>query len=325
MSPPPKSRKAPPAKGKKGRGKKKMKPSPIAGQLVAGLTLAAMFVGVAGIGVYLAPRFMPKAAPSATPKPDEVVVRPSIEPKLDSMTLKRPGLALEPPDEVYFNKAADIKANNPLAPAVNNLLGKGVITVFADGLFRPNDPIPRAEFLVWLYNADMEQTTPGPDPFITVKKPFPTVQATGDEFPDVPVDYWAANVLASIKRTNVFMQVLDKKLRPDAPLTREEWLGFAAYLGTAKDVQAKLPDQANMTKVAVAMRKLNYNDPQALKDEYRLPMLLVAGDDKRRAWIADTFPPPVNIEPFAPNKPVTRGQAAAWMNEAYSSIGLGIM
>lgn len=315
-----------PRQGGGGKRKKKKPASAISGQLVGGITLVVVVGFFGAIGVYMAPRFMPKPKPSSTPKPSEQVARPSIEPTLENATPKRPGLALAPDDEVYAPKAVDVHAATALDPPVNGLLAKGVLTVFADGRFRPNDPVPRAEFLVWCYNAVEAQTVAGADHFVSPKKAFPTVSdASGSEFKDVPQDYWAAPVLASIKESGIFDSVLDKTLRPDAPLTRQEWAGFAAYLATAKEARAKMPDEIDMTKLAVALRKASYTDASALKEEYRIPVFFIANDDKRRGWISDTFTPPDLPGPWGPNKPVSRGEAASWLGGFYDQVGLGLM
>jgi hypothetical protein len=132
-------------------------------------------------------------------------------------------------------------------------------------------------------------------------------------------------VLAAIKHTNVFENVLDRSFRPDAPLTRQEWAGFAADLAVSKEVRAKLPDTIDATKLAVALRKLNYTDPTAIKEEFRAPVFVIASDEKRKSWITETFAPPELPGGWGPNKPVTRGEAAAWLGGAYDQIGLGLM
>lgn len=295
------------------------------GQIVGGLTLLVVFGVVAVAGYYGVKKAMPEAKATPTPAPNVKVARPQIEATLENQPPKRPGSALYPEDEVYAPKAADIKKDTPLDPPVNGLLARGVITVFADGKFRPNDPLPRAEFLVWVHNAVEAQTAPGPDPFVSPKKGFPVAEPTGDEFKDVPVDYWAASVLAAAKKSGVFEQVLDKTFRPDAPLTRQEWAGFAAHIAIAKEAQNKVPQEIDATKLAVAMRKLNYTDPTALKEEYRWPMFAIAGDEKRKAWITETFAAPENPGPWGPSKPVTRGEAASWLGGFYEQVGLGLM
>lgn len=322
---PPPGKKAPP-RGARPKGKKKKKqPNALTGQIVGGLTLLVVFGVVAVAGYYGVKKAMPEPKATPTPKPNLKVARPNIEATLENQAPKRPGLALYPEDEVYAPRAKDIAKDTPLDPPVNGLLARGVLTVFADGKFRPNDPVPRAEFLVWVYNAVEAQTAPGPDPFVSPKKGFPAAEPTGDEFKDVPVDYWAASVLAGAKKSGVFEQVLDKEFRPDAPLTRQEWAGFAAHIAITKDVQAKLPQEVDATKLAVALRKLNYTDPGALKEEYRWPVFAIAGNDKRKAWITETFAPPDIPSPWGPTKAVTRGEAAAWLGGYYDQVGLGLM
>ncbi|MDB5096500.1 MAG: putative endoglucanase [Cyanobacteria bacterium RYN_339] len=323
--PPPSKR--PPQRGgahPKGR-KKKKKPSALTGQIVGGLTLLVLIGVVAVAGYLVAKRAIPEPKAAATPAPNLKVARPTIEATVENQPPKRPGLALFPEDEVYAPRAKDIAKDTPLDPPVNGLLARGVLTVFADGKFRPNDPMPRAEFLVWLYNAVEAQTAPGPDPFVSPKKGFPAAEATGEEFKDVPADYWAASVLASAKKSGLFESVLDKEFRPDAPLTRQEWAGFAAHVGIAKEAQAKVPAEIDATKLAVALRKLSYTDPTAIKEEYRWPVFAIVSDDKRKAWFSDAFPTPDIPGPWGPSKPMTRGEAATWLGGFYDAVGLGLM
>ena len=283
----------------------------MASQLMLGLGLFGLACLIGLGGVYYAPKFMPSPKATTTPKPSEMVVRPSIEPTEESVDPKRPGLALLPPDEIYAKRAVDINQGNPLDPPVNGLLARGILTVFADGKFRPKDPVPRAEFIVWCYNAVMAQTVAGPDPFVSPKKGFPTVNATGEEFKDLPADYWAANVIASVHKTGIFDDILaEHTFRPDAPLTREEWAGFVADLAVAKDVREKLPNPFPVTKAKVAYRAMNYTDMDQIKQEFHLPIFLICSDEKRRGWMDDTFGTPINPGPWGPRKFVTRGEAA---------------
>ena len=116
-----------------------------------------------------------------------------------------------------------------------------------------------------------------------------------------------------------------KAFRPDAPLTRQEWAGFAAHIAVAREAKNKVPQEIDATKLAVALRKLNYTDPTAIKEEYRWPVFAIAGDEKRKAWITETFAAPENPGPWGPARPVTRGEAASWLGGFYEQVGLGLM
>lgn len=341
MSMPPKPRKKNPAKRAPGsdgppggpprsKGKKlRRKPKPrkkqntLLPQIISGVTLVGVLGGVVALGLWLAQRAMPEDKPVVV-DPAVQVARPSIEPTLAGVKPKRPGLVAEPPDEIYFPKATDI-SGSAFEPQVQGLLERHVITVFADGKFRPNDAVPRAEFLVWLYNAVMAQSVAGPDPFVTAKKPFSTVAPTGAEFTDVPEDHWALPVLATLKSSGVFDTELMKTVRPDAPLKREEWAAYAALIAASRDARGALEQPVNATKLAVAMRKYGYTDPAAIKDEYKPFVFFIAGHDKRRAWLGDSFEPPLNPGPWGPNKSMTRGEAATWLGAFYEDVGMGMM
>lgn len=321
---PPSQRAGKPTARPKGKGKKK-KINAWTTQIIAGGTLLLVGVIVAGAGVYMARRIAPQPQPTATPAPHVKVARPAIEATLENQAPTRPGLALYPEDEVYASRASDLPKDSPLEQRVTPLLSHGVLTVFADGKFRPNEPVPRAEFVTWLYNAVEAQTTPGDDHFVTPKKGFNTADVTGEEFRDVPSDHWAAPVLATVKKSGIFEAVLEKTFRPDAPLTREEWAGFAAYIAMAREARAKVPEEVDEVKLAVGLRKLNYNDPKALGDMYQWPVFAIVVDDKRKNWIGNMFEAPDNPGPWNPHKAVKRGEAALWLGEFYDQVGLGLM
>ncbi|MDX9917714.1 MAG: S-layer homology domain-containing protein [Gudongella sp.] len=69
-------------------------------------------------------------------------------------------------------------AGTPIEPAVERLVGLGVLTGYPDGTFRPNEPITRAEYATIVYKATQLTMIPG---------------ATG--FGDVPEAHWAAKFI----------------------------------------------------------------------------------------------------------------------------------
>lgn len=302
-----------------GKGKKKKKKGTgLMAQLIAGITLTAAIGGVAAAGIYLAEQAANKQAEK--PVNPLAVPRPKFSPTLDGLEPNRPGWAASPEDEVYERKATDV-ATTPYEPPVQGLLLKEVLTVFADGKFRPNAPVSRAEFVNWCYNAVMAQSVPGPDPFVAPKRAFNKTEATGEEFTDVPVEHWAANVLASVHGQGL---IPHKTFRPDEPLTREEWAQFASAFGATKaqrEAMAKTPDAKQLQ---VAYRARNFTDFAALKEPMKPYVFFVFADETRQKWLDEAFTLPEAPGPWQPAKPVTRGEAAAWIGGVYDQIGKDI-
>lgn len=302
--------------GKKRRGKKKKKKALPLPQLVGAITAAVACGGLMALGAWLAVRSLPQDVPTALASP---LPRPSIDPQLESVPPHRPGLAAHEPDEVYYPQATDLAGVRD-GEAIAALLQKGVLTVFADGKFRPNEPIPRAEFATWCYNAVMAQSAPGPDPFTIPRKGFATVSPTGDVFGDVSADHWAAGVLASVKASGLLGPAGDGYFRPDAPLTRAEWLVLASRFASSKSEIATLAAPKG-DALAIAYRRLNYTDLAALPAPF-LPYAAYVFEDERRAhWIDAAFAPPIEPGPWHPLARVTRAEAADWIAESYDQIG----
>lgn len=308
---------------KKGKGKGKGKKKKSAGlsvmaQVIGGLTLLVVVGGVVAAGIYIADRSLPKETKQVVPGG---VQRPTIKATIAGIEPKRDGYALAPDDEVYAHQASDV-AKTPLEAPVNGLLAREVLTVFADGKFRPNMPVTRAEFANWCYNAVMVQSAKAPDPFSVPARPFNSVEATGDEFTDVPAEHWAANVLATLQGAHL---IEDKAFRPDAALTREEWAQLASLFAATKDERAtalKLPIDAK--KFQVAYRSRNFTDFSALKPATKPYVFFVFSDPKRADWLDEAFPIPDMPSPWGPGKPVTRGEAASWIGGVFDKIGKGI-
>ncbi|MEB3196591.1 MAG: S-layer homology domain-containing protein [Candidatus Sericytochromatia bacterium] len=321
MSPPPRKKSAPPPpaageppRRRKRRKKKKRSLTPL---FVLGGTILLALGGLVAGGVYLAEQFVPTPPPSVDP---EAVVRPAVAETQRSERVRRPGLVLRAPDQVYCLKASDV-AGKAIELPVNGLLERGVLTAFADGTFRPEEPIPRAEFVVWCYNALMAQTGKTEDPFVQPKKPLLDVAPKGDEFEDVAADHWAAPVLATLKAAHYFGEKPPNTFRPDAPLRREQWAMHAIQWAASREQVLNLSRQVDPTKLAVALRKLNYTDAEAIKGLYRPHVWFIVSDEKRATWLQGTFETPVNPGPWRPNKPVTRGEAATFIGGFYEEIG----
>jgi hypothetical protein len=305
--------------GKKGKPRKKKASAgfgPMA-QLIGGATLLVVVVGVAVLGSSVAEKLIPKEVPSPVVGG---VKRPVIKATVVGVEPRRPGWALSPDDEVYDHKATDV-VKTPLEPPVNGLLAKEVLTVFADGKFRPSMPVTRAEFVNWCYNAVMAQTIPSRDPLAPTKRSIRSRDAEQADFPDVTEEHWAAPVLASLQGA----KLLDTKaFRPDAALTRAEWAAFASRFAATLNEQASLSTPIDAKKLAIAYRRHNYLDLAAVKAADKPFVNFVFTDSRRADWLDEAFTPPDTPGPWGPNKPLTRGEAAAWIGGVYDQIGKDI-
>lgn len=85
-----------------------------------------------------------------------------------------------------------------------------------------------------------------------------------------------------------------------------------------------LDKEPDPTKLAAGLRRLNYTDPEAVGEAFQTSVAFMLGEDKRRRWVGGTFPPPLNPSPLKPQSTVTRGEAAAFLGEAYAALGLGL-
>ena len=287
-------------------------------QLVLGVTVLAILGGLGALGVYTYEKYVPPAPEVINP---DAVQRPKVEEKLATKPLKRPGHLVMAPDQIYYPKATDV-IGKPIEPVVNGLLERGVLTMFADGTFKPDEPIPRSEYILWCYNSLMAQTVNTKnDPFMTPKKPIRAVDPVGDEFEDVDPEHWALPVLASLKAAHYWGEKTPPKMRPDAPLRREEWAYYAVRVCAPRDKILNMSKSVDPTKLAVAMRKLNYTDAGSIKGLYKPYVWFIVGDEKRVTWLQGTFESPVNPGGWHPNKPVTRGEAAVFIGGFYEEIG----
>jgi hypothetical protein len=322
MPPPPRKKPAAAAPAPEGRrapraGKRKKRAKSSVLPLVLGGTVLTLLAALAAGGIYLTEYFIPTPPPAVDPT---AVQRPRVDATVDSVTPKRPGLALRAEDQVYTAAASDV-AGKPLEGPVNGLLARGVLTAFADGTFRPDEPVPRAEFVVWCYNAMMAQTLKGDDPFSQPKRGIPEATAQGDEFDDVAADHWAAPVIASLKAARYFGEKSPKAFRPDAPLKRQEWALHAVQWCASREQVLNMSRQVDSTKLAVALRKLHYTDAAQIDGIYKPFVWFVVSEEKRAMWLQGTFAAPVNPGPWHPKKVVTRGEAATFIGGFYEEIG----
>lgn len=99
---------------------------------------------------------------------------------------------------------ADVPANQWYAKAVMTLAGKGVISGYPDGTFKPNAPITRAEFVTMAMN------------FANADK------GTVCSFPDVPQNMWYYGAIAGATQNGWISGYPDGTFGPDRYITRAE-------------------------------------------------------------------------------------------------------
>lgn len=98
----------------------------------------------------------------------------------------------------------DVPANQWYAQAVMTLAGKGVISGYPDGTFKPNAPITRAEFVTMAMN------------FANADK------GTACSFPDVPQNMWYYGAVAGATQNGWISGYPDGTFGPDRYITRAE-------------------------------------------------------------------------------------------------------
>lgn len=104
------------------------------------------------------------------------------------------------------------------------LRARGIISGFADGTFRPNGKVTRAQLAAMLVRAKGIQVSPEAKP----------------EFRDVPSGHWAYKEIAAAKAEGIISGYPDGTFAPGQPVTREQ---IAAMIARAFPAEPALPDQ----------------------------------------------------------------------------------
>ncbi len=107
--------------------------------------------------------------------------------------------------EIEEEPFADIAPERPWAEAVRTLGALHVLRGYADGAFRPDETVTRAEFTVML-----------------CRMMGAAALESGASFPDVPADHWAAEAIALAADRGWVTGYEDGNFYPDAPITRAE-------------------------------------------------------------------------------------------------------
>ena len=133
--------------------------------------------------------------PDGTVGPDKTITR------AEAATMFYNLLADKNGDTKVF---ADVPANQWYANAVMTLAGKGIISGYPDGTFKPNAPITRAEFVTMAMN------------FANAEK------GTACSFPDVPQNMWYYGAIAGATQNGWISGYPDGTFGPDRYITRAE-------------------------------------------------------------------------------------------------------
>ena len=105
---------------------------------------------------------------------------------------------------------ADVAATNPFRPAIAWAVATGVTTGYADGSFRPTDPVSRQSWLAFQHRAAGAPTGPFPDP----------------GFSDVPATHPFALPIAWAVDQAITTGYVDGTFRPTDPVTRQAAVAF---------------------------------------------------------------------------------------------------
>lgn len=89
---------------------------------------------------------------------------------------------------------------------VSNLMGKGIIAGYADGTFRPESPLTRAEFAK----------------IVSLAFSFEPKRSDSPMFTDIPGGFWALPFIERLWKAQIIEGFPDNTFRPQDPVTRAE-------------------------------------------------------------------------------------------------------
>ncbi len=169
-------------------------------------------------------------------------------------------------------------------PCLEGLTQQRIINGYADGTFRPNNPVTRAEYATLLVNA-----FPG---VVNATRPSRDLQ-----FRDVPQNYWAFGAIYQATIANFFSGYPDKTFRPNQNIPRVQAL-------------AVLPSY-RAQKPAVETLSI-FTDAQAIP-AYAKDAIASAVEQR----LVVNYP---NIKQFNPNQPATRAEIATFLCRALPAM-----
>jgi hypothetical protein len=112
----------------------------------------------------------------------------------------------------------DVGSDYWAQPFIQALAQRKIITGFADGTFKPNNPVDRAEFAAMIQKAFNQS---------------PVRQLSAGGFRDVPRDYWAASAIQEAYETGFMNGYPGALFQPNQPIPKVQaiaddgkWLEF---------------------------------------------------------------------------------------------------
>lgn len=177
---------------------------------------------------------------------------------------------------------SDVSANYWAQPFIQALAAQNIITGFPNGMYRPDEPVDRAEFAAMLASA-------------FDAKPVRELSESG--FKDVPADYWAASVVKEAYEAGFVQGYPNNLFLPNQEISRAEAItALVNGLGlTASNRDSNL-------------LQTYYTDYEIIP-EYAMGAIAAA----TQANLVVNYP---SLKELNPQKPLNRGTAAALLHQA---------
>lgn len=172
-------------------------------------------------------------------------------------------------------------------PFIQALAQRNVITGFADGTFRPDEPVDRAEFAAMIQKAFNQK---------------PVRDISAGAFTDVPPDYWAASAIEEAYETGFMGGYPGTLFLPDQEIPKVQAI-------------VALANGLNLTASGSASDIVStyYTDARVLPT--------YAVDDVAAATQANVVVNYPNVRVLNPLMPLTRAEAAAHLYQALVRLG----
>lgn len=108
-------------------------------------------------------------------------------------------------EQLDLSRFTDITPGSTQADALAKLHDRGLLNGYADGSYRPQEKITRAEFCVIASALEKDNS-----------------KASGQSFQDVPDSYWAHDVIAVMAVQGILEGYSDGTFRPETPITHQQ-------------------------------------------------------------------------------------------------------
>ncbi|MCG6134298.1 MAG: S-layer homology domain-containing protein [Nostoc sp. LLA-1] len=175
---------------------------------------------------------------------------------------------------------------------IQQLAELGVIET-ASGEFQPLAPMTRGEFITWLVKTYNELH----------RDPIRLPQGGTPSFPDVPVSHSYFTYIQAAHDAGYLAGFEDGNLRPDAALTREQMI----VLKTSLDANVAPSSRSPESLRNFIGRTRGFTDANQISERYLLKIAFDLGNGASNFNFAHVYG---KTQVFAPQKPVTRAEAA---------------